>query len=69
MTYTPDFLVYHKGVIYIIETKGFETPAFQVKIKLFKNMLNSLSEENKYVLMIPKSQAQVRECISIIIQE
>ena len=69
MTYTPDFLVFHKGVIYIIETKGFETPAFQVKIKLFKNMINSLSEQNKYVLMIPKSQAQVRECINIILEE
>ena len=67
MTYTPDFLVYYNNTIYIIETKGFETPAFQVKIKLFKNMLNDLSEQDNYVLMIPKSQYQIRECINIIL--
>lgn len=69
MTYTPDFLVYHKGVVYIIETKGFETDTFKAKIKLFKRLLNELCEKNKYVLMIPKSQSQVNECIKIILEQ
>ncbi len=68
MTYTPDFLVFHKKVIYIIETKGFETDTFKTKIKLFKRLLNSLCEDNEYVLMIPKSQSQVNECIKLILQ-
>ena len=67
MTYTPDFLVYYNNTIYIIETKGFETDTFKTKIKLFKRLLNELCSEGRYVLMIPKSQSQVDQCIKVIL--
>ncbi len=68
MTYTPDFIVKHKNTTYVIETKGFETDSFKVKIKLFKHLLNDMSLKGHYALMIPKSQKQVNECIRIIME-
>lgn len=69
MTYTPDFIVEHGGVKYIIETKGFETDSFKLKVKLFKKLLNKLVRREKIIFMIPTSQKQVDECIAIILEK
>ena len=61
MTYTPDFVVEDK---YIIEVKGFRTPSFNIKWKLFKNYI--IENELDWHIYLVHSQKQLREVIERI---
>lgn len=60
ISYKPDFV----GDWWIMETKGYETPEFRIRWKLFKKFL---TENNlKYTLFKPHTEKEIKECISII---
>ena len=61
-TYLPDFTNIDQG--WIIECKGLRTEAFNLRWKLFKNML---AKENKsYDLYMPGNHKQIMEVIEIL---
>lgn len=63
ITYTPDFV----GDTWIIETKGYRTPQFNIKWKLFKKHLS----DNKIDvdLYMPTNKTQIKETISKILEK
>lgn len=66
ITYTPDF-VYINDVTkegWIIETKGFETPDFKIKWKMFKKVLSD--HGFKVTLYMPNTQDNVLKVINLI---
>jgi len=58
-TYLPDFTNLEQG--WIIECKGLRTEAFNLRWKLFKNML--AKEKKSYDLYMPGTQKQIMEVI------
>lgn len=43
ITYTPDFVVYKSHYTIYIETKGFKTDSYNIKVKLFRQWLENQS--------------------------
>jgi len=64
ITYTPDFVGTHNGVLFIIETKGNPNDAFPLRWKLFKKYLH----DNKIdcVVYMPRNQKQVTEVVELV---
>lgn len=60
ISYTPDFV----GNNWIIETKGFRRPGFDLRWKMFKGLLQQ--NEITVHLFLPCSLKEVKECIEII---
>jgi len=60
ISYTPDFV----GKNWIMETKGYETPSFKLRWKLFKKHLQETGQE--YVLFKPHNKKEIQRCIEII---
>jgi len=58
--YIGDFLVTHRGKVYLIDTKGFETDVFKMKEKMFK-----FKNQDMEIIKI-KSKKRLNELISII---
>ena len=58
-TYLPDFTNLEQG--WIIECKGLRTEAFNLRWKLFKNML--AKEKKSYDLYMPGTQKQIMEVV------
>ena len=58
-TYLPDFTNLEQG--WIIECKGLRTEAFNLRWKLFKNML--AKEKKSYDLYMPGTQRQIMEVV------
>ena len=58
-TYLPDFTNLEQG--WIIECKGLRTEAFNLRWKLFKNML--VKQKKSYDLYMPGTQKQIMEVI------
>lgn len=48
ITYTPDFTISYKGVLFIIEAKGIENDTFPLKKKLFRYLLEHLKIPSVY---------------------
>lgn len=65
--YTPDFIVKHKDMVFVIETKGRPNELFPMRMKLFKSYL----VENKlnWSIYIPTNQLQCVETIKLIQNE
>mgnify|MGYP000007928143 CR=1 FL=1 len=42
ITYTPDFTIYYKDTLFIIEAKGKENDTYPIKKKLFRKVLESV---------------------------
>lgn len=49
ITYTPDFIVYINGITIYVETKGFKTDSYNIKVKLFRKWLNNQLGSNAFV--------------------
>lgn len=67
ITYTPDFVLIRPDKTgFIIETKGYATPEFELRNKLFKKYL----ETNNYKLnlFLPSNRSEVLSCINKIKQ-
>lgn len=68
-TYTPDFIVEYKNVYAIIEVKGFPNDVYPVKKKLFRRILEAISEGNpstKFIFFEVKSLRELRIAIQVI---
>jgi len=59
ITYTPDFVL--KDYSIIIETKGFMTEVFRIKMKLFKWML--MNQKDDRLIYTPRNQ---KDCLEVI---
>lgn len=65
ITYTPDFVSINDNKEgWIIETKGFETPDFKLKWKMFKKLLSQ--HGFKVTLFVPNCQENVINTIKLI---
>ena len=64
ITYTPDFIVYHKNALFIIEGKGIENDVFPIKKKLFRRLLESIKAPCFYFEV--RTKKELLEVISII---
>lgn len=62
ITYTPDFVNLEKRII--IECKGFATEVFNIKLKLFKYLINT--DKLNFDIYIPRNQKQVKEVLNIL---
>lgn len=62
-TYTPDFIIRGRRNYYI-ETKGFKTDSYNIKVKLFRRWLED-NDPTAYFFEV-KTLNQVRQAINII---
>lgn len=62
ITYTSDFLIINKGVI--VDTKGFKTNEFNLKLKILKH--NLYKAGFCYEIALPKNQKEVNALINKI---
>lgn len=60
--YLADFVIEYNGKLYIIETKGFETPEFKLKEKLLFKYLNDT--QGQYVYLKINSLKMLKEKLS-----
>jgi hypothetical protein len=58
-TYTPDFIIRGKRVI--VDTKGFKTDIFNLKLKMLKKYFSDNGME--YIIELPRNQKQCNELI------
>lgn len=65
MTYTPDFTFHYNGRLIIIEVKGKENDTYPIRKKLFRGLLESLSQDNPLFFEI-FTQKQMLQAIEII---
>ncbi len=66
ITYTPDFVFSHKGVIIIIEAKGYENDVFPIKKKLFRKHLEDNYNKDKVLFFEIYTKKQLLEAVKII---
>lgn len=64
VTYTPDFTFRYKGILFIIEAKGFCNDVYPLKRKLFRKYLETLGIPCVYFEIYTKKQ--LLEAIEII---
>ena len=65
MTYTPDFTFTYNGRFIIIEAKGKENDTFPIKKKLFRDLLETMKQENPMFFEV-FSKKQLLQAIEII---
>ncbi len=65
ITYTPDFIFNHKGYTIIIEMKGYLQDTYRIKCKLFRKLLENLSDENP-LFFEAHNKSQLLQAIDII---
>ena len=63
-TYTPDFQLRYKGYLIVIETKGMETPEFQIKKKLFRQYLENNVPNSIFFELF--SKVHIQQALEII---
>ena len=61
-TYSPDFIVYLGNIKLIIEAKGFKTDSYNIKVKLFRKLLE---EENNVVFAEIKSIKELKTILQL----
>lgn len=66
ITYTPDFYMEYNGMKIIIEAKGFENDVWPYKFKMFRQLLESYIDREKYLLFEIFTKKQLLEAITII---
>lgn len=63
ITYTPDFIIFKNNTTYIIEAKGIENDAFPIKKKLFRKLLETMS--NVYYFEV-RTLKELQQLINLI---
>lgn len=66
ITYTPDFYLEYKGMKIIIEAKGQVNDVFPVKFKMFRQLIESYPDHDKYIIFEIFSKRQLLEAIKLI---
>lgn len=67
ITYTPDFTFEYKGLLVIIEAKGFENDAFYIKKNLFRRHLETLNRPS--IFFEVRTKKELLEALEIIKME
>lgn len=66
MSYKPDFVIRHNDYYAIIETKGLPTEPYNMRMKLFKAMLNQ--QNIKCDIYVPQTNLECVETIKLILE-
>lgn len=67
ITYTPDFTLYpEKGIIIIVEAKGFPNDVYPLKRKLILSYLNDIKDGNKYIFAEVRNVKQIEQLINFV---
>lgn len=67
ITYTPDFTFNYKGMLIVIEAKGFENDVYYIKKNLFRRYLEDLSCPSMFFEV--RSKKELLEALKIITEE
>lgn len=66
ITYTPDFYLEYNGMKIIIEAKGQTNDVFPVKFKMFRQLIESFPDHDKYLIFEIFNKRQLLEAIKVI---
>lgn len=66
ITYTPDFYLEYEGMKVIIEVKGQTNDVFPVKFKMFRQLIESYPDHDKYLIFEIFGKRQLLEAIKVI---
>lgn len=63
ITYTPDFTISHNQYTIYVETKGFKTDAYNIKVKLFRKWLEG---KDNVIFAEVKTLKELKELLTYI---
>jgi hypothetical protein len=67
MSYKPDFIIKEDGYYAVIETKGLPTEPFNMRMKLFKRLIE---EQNiQCDVFVPQTQKECVKTMELILQK
>lgn len=66
ITWTPDLYLEYEGMKIIIEVKGKSNDVFPYKLKLFRKLIESFVDRDKYLIFEIFTKKQLLEAIEII---
>lgn len=66
ITYKPDFVIRHNDYYAIVETKGLPTESYNMRMKMFKALLNRQNIECD--IFVPQTNAECLETINLILK-
>lgn len=67
ISYKPDFIIRHNDYYAIIETKGLPTEAYNMRMKLFKAMINDSKIDCD--VFVPQTQKECLETVNLILKK
>ncbi len=66
ITYKPDFVIRHNDYYAIVETKGLPTESYNMRMKMFKALLNR--QNIQCDIFVPQTNAECLETINLILK-
>ena len=66
ITYKPDFVIRHNDYYAIVETKGLPTESYNMRMKMFKALLNR--QNIQCDIYVPQTNAECLETINLILK-
>jgi predicted nuclease of restriction endonuclease-like RecB superfamily len=67
ITYKPDFVIRHNDYYAIVETKGLPTESYNMRMKMFKALLNR--QNIQCDIYVPQTNAECLETINLILKK
>lgn len=67
ITYKPDFVIRHNDYYAIVETKGLPTESYNMRMKMFKAILNR--QNIQCDIYVPQTNAECLETINLILNK
>lgn len=67
ITYKPDFVIRHNDYYAIVETKGLPTESYNMRMKMFKALLNR--QNIQCDIYVPQTNAECLETINLILNK
>lgn len=67
ITYKPDFVIRHNDYYAIVETKGLPTESYNMRMKMFKALLNR--QNIQCDIFVPQTNAECLETINLILNK
>lgn len=67
ITYKPDFVIRHNDYYAIVETKGLPTESYNMRMKMFKALLNR--QNIQCDIFVPQTNAECLETINLILKK
>jgi hypothetical protein len=67
ITYKPDFVIRHNDYYAIVETKGLPTESYNMRMKMFKALLNR--QNIQCDIYVPQTNTECLETINLILKK